>query len=510
DNSLCILCGRCVRICEEVRGACVLTFVGRGSESVVGTAMDRRLLDSGCQYCGACVDVCPTGSLSERAVRYERLPETELAAICAFCGQGCGLKVGTRGGRVIGAVPDREGAVNRGQACVRGRFLVKFAVDHPDRIRRPMIRRNGLLEETTWEEALATAAERLAAPGPGDFAAFSSGQISCEDLFVLHKFVDAALGPGRIDGPWAGSAAAELKEIFRAKGTAASLNFRIDDVGEAKTIVLIGEDVAVTQPIVGVAINQASRKGAEIVVLGPESGPSDLKLEVVKPALILFGPELLGARGGRSRLKRILDKAVAFGGRVIAMDRESNIRGGLEISAAFSSGTKPRRDPRALYIAGGYPKIERGAAEIVIVQGSYMDENASSADIVFPETTSFEADGTFINVEGRAQLSRQAAEPRAEARPGWAIVAGLAAKMGRAGFGYSSAADVREEIARTVPSLSGLAAGEFPAEGVFVAEKAAPEKPAAGHDAPVPRGVDDYKGLDMARTNKSLRLIRGR
>jgi len=76
DNSLCILCGRCVRVCREVRGASVLTFVSRGSGTVVGTALDRRLLDSGCQFCGACVDACPTGSLADRAVRYERLPET--------------------------------------------------------------------------------------------------------------------------------------------------------------------------------------------------------------------------------------------------------------------------------------------------------------------------------------------------------------------------------------------------------------------------------------------------
>jgi NADH dehydrogenase/NADH:ubiquinone oxidoreductase subunit G len=274
--------------------------------------------------------------------------------------------------------------------------------------------------------------------------------------------------------------------------------------------VLIGEDVAVTQPIVGVAINEAERRGTEVVILGPKDSPADCELKSGDPALILFGPEILRTPDGRGRLRKLLDKALAAGGRVIALDREANLRGGLEISGVFPAGAKAARRARALYIAGGYPQIERGGAELVIVQGSYMDDNAATADIVFPETTSFEADGTFINVEGRAQLSRKVIEPRAEARPGWAIVAELAAKMGRTGFAYSSAGDVRKELARAVPSLSGLAADEIPAGGIFVAEEAAPEQPVAGHGAKVSRGADDYKGLDMARTNKSLRLIRGR
>jgi predicted molibdopterin-dependent oxidoreductase YjgC len=270
DNSLCILCGRCVRACHEVRGACVLTFVSRGSTTVVGTALDRRLLESECRFCGACVDVCPTGSLAERAVRYERLPETEKKTICPFCGQGCGLRIGLRDGRILGAAPDPEGAVNLGQACVKGRFLVKNAVHHPRRLLRPMVRKNGSLRESTWEEALAAAAERLGDAGGGQTAVAASAQSSCEDLFVLHKFASEVLKASAAAGPWPGSAAAGLRDLGRAAGQTFPLNFHLSDIGRAGTIMLFGEDLPVTQPIVGLAVNRAVRNGAALVGIGTE------------------------------------------------------------------------------------------------------------------------------------------------------------------------------------------------------------------------------------------------
>jgi len=100
DDNLCILCGRCIRVCEEVRGASVLSFVQRGGRTEVGTAFDRTLLDSGCRFCGACVDVCPTAALVERAARPQPRPDRTAAIVCPFCAQGCRLDLGIREDRV--------------------------------------------------------------------------------------------------------------------------------------------------------------------------------------------------------------------------------------------------------------------------------------------------------------------------------------------------------------------------------------------------------------------------
>jgi NADH dehydrogenase/NADH:ubiquinone oxidoreductase subunit G len=587
DNSLCILCGRCVRVCHEVRGASVLTFASRGSETVIGTAQNGRLLDTGCRFCGACVDVCPTGSLAERGLRYERPPDTEKPALCPFCGQGCRLRIGLREGRVLGSVPDPDGEVNRGQACVKGRFLVKSAIHHPRRLLRPMVRKEGRLLEVPWDEALAAAAGRLAEAGIGRVAVAFSAQSSCEDIFVLARFSSEILNAPAVTGPWVRSAAAEFGGLGRAAGKPVSMNFFMSAIGRAGVIMQFGGDMHVTQPILELEVTKAVRNGAALVNVvleggqanrqasiktrvGPGELPGFLKamaaavgkgpgqardqgqgpksprsksgtsrekideiaglLESRRPALFLFGPTFLKAAGDRTGLAALAELAARTGGRIIPLDGEANLRGGLEIAGAFplktASGEElamaafSHREIRALYLAGPFPVLRPGAAEVVIVQGSYLDENAAAADIVFPETTSFESDGIFINVEGRVQVSAEAVAPQGEARLGWRILGELAAKMGSTGFAYSSVEEVRRDLARLVPAFQNLTPEPAPPGGLFLIEEArradvlASGREVSGPDIdfrswPVPN-PDDYKGLNLALDHKSLKLVRGR
>jgi len=594
DNSLCILCGRCVRVCQEIRGASVLTFVSRGSRTVIGTALDRRLLDSGCQFCGACIDVCPTGSLTERAVRYESPAETESKVVCPLCGQGCGLLVRSREGRIRGAAPDPESPVNRGQACVRGRFLVSAAAHHPHRLLKPMIRDNGALREATWDEALEAAAARLAGFGPGEVDVAASADSSCEDLFVLHRFASETLKARSVSGPWTDSASARLKEA----GRAFSPNFRLSDIGRAGTILLLGENLPLTQPLVHLEIVRALRKGGAVVSVGPAESPyspsgavgfgvpdgkggllvsaltasllespdpqaaripgfEDFRasfgdfdlakalralgipkarlfeiarlLSGVKPLAILFGTAFLESGGGRDGLMGLADLALLAGGRLIALDGGANSRGGLAIATAFTdrspkadgrSGTGAAKAARALYIAGPSTKVRPGEAEFVIFQGSYLDEQAAAADVLLPETTAFEASGTTVNVEGRIQVSGAAIGPSGGARQGWSILSQLAAKIDPPGFVYESAEEIRADLARAVPAFKalGLPGGqsgetflEEEASGAKAFSGAGPGRASAPKDGHVSsQDPDVYKGLDLAREHKSLKLVRGR
>lgn len=597
DNSLCILCGRCVRICREVRGASVLTFVSRGSRTVVGTALDRRLVDSGCQFCGACVDVCPTGSLAERAVRYDLLHEAEEKIICPLCGQGCGMNVGLREGRILGTSPDPDGRVNRGQACVRGRFLARPAVYHPRRLLRPLIRENASLREASWEEALTVAATRLAGFRPGEVAVYASAQNSCEDLYVLHKFAAEVLKAPAVAGSWAGSAAATLRALGRASGQAVPMNFRISDIGRAGAALVLGEDLPVSQPIVGLEVHKAAEKGAALIRIaaadgrpwsggGNEfrvpSGKSELFLTVLAalapkstrasltesrgadkfravlgavdtaksaralslsikalreaalrlsgspPPFFLFGPDFVSGEEGLSGLAALWNLALLVGGRLVPLDREANMRGGIEIAETFAArlsrgaermDTSGHPGPRALYLAGPYSKLEAGAADFVIIQASYSDENSEAADIVLPETTSFEAAGTLVNIEGRVQFSAPAIGPLGEAKPGWWILKSLAARLGAAGFGFESADEVRKELA-SVPAFGMITAQASRPDDLFLVEGAAGAgafldvAAARSWDTRRPHVIspnpDEYKGLNMARENKSLKLVRGR
>jgi len=122
DYNLCILCGRCVRMCQEIRIANVLAYKHRGRNTVIGPAFDRTHLEAGCEFCGACVAVCPTGSLREKVREWEGKPEREETSTCSFCGVGCQVRLLIKGNRVIGSLPAQDPLVNNGQLCVKGRF----------------------------------------------------------------------------------------------------------------------------------------------------------------------------------------------------------------------------------------------------------------------------------------------------------------------------------------------------------------------------------------------------
>jgi NADH dehydrogenase/NADH:ubiquinone oxidoreductase subunit G len=510
DNSLCILCGRCVRVCQEIRGASVLTFVARGSETVIGTALDRRLLDSACQFCGACVDVCPTGALTDRTTRYERPAESEARSVCTLCGQGCGLLVQTRSDRIVRTLPDPEGRVNHGQACVKGRFLVRTALAHPRRLRQPLVRENGNLRESDWEYALTSAASRLAGIGAGQVALAASAQSSCEDLFLLHRFAAEVLGGASVAGPWSDSAAAALKGLDQG----AALNFAMEEIAEAGTIVVVGVDLALTQPIVGLHVNRAVTNGSALIRVEAGKGFADLarRLDSAKPVLVLFGPELIAARQGSARLAELRELVARVGGRLVALDRDSNIRGALALSEAFSAGPASKA-PRVLYIAGPIaPPPKPGRTGLVIVHAGFEDELIAAADFVFPEALPFEVEGTFVNVEGRIQIAPAVVPPPGQARPGWWIFKELAGRLGAKKFAYESPAEVRAAMAAGVHALAAAAGpGEAP---MFVAEEtgAAPGRPTPPGRAgkPALRDPDVWHGLRLAEESKGLKVVRGR
>lgn len=270
DYNLCILCGRCVRICHEVRGASVLTFVRRGPRTEISTALNGRLLDSQCLFCGACIDVCPTGALAERGARYLPPPEEKKSALCGFCSQGCELTLEIGKGRIQAALPASKGAVNQGQACLRGRFLLKEAVYHPRRILKPMVRKNGALEETTWDEALDLTARKLAGISPDAISLWGTSQNTCEDAFVFRRFGREGLKTADVAGPEMFSAAAAYRRFIQAHRIEAVLNFRIPDLSRMKAFVLFGEELPDAQPMLWLEVHKAIRQGARLITVGPE------------------------------------------------------------------------------------------------------------------------------------------------------------------------------------------------------------------------------------------------
>ncbi|MGB8951607.1 MAG: molybdopterin-dependent oxidoreductase [Candidatus Aminicenantales bacterium] len=269
DYNLCILCGRCVRICHEVRGASALAFIFRGNKAVVGTVFDRTLRETGCQFCGACVDVCPTGALVERAVRYDGIPDKKSGSVCALCSLGCELELNIKDGKILCALPAEGGAVNRGQACVKGRFLVRDIVHHPKRILRPLVRKSRGLEEVSWEEALNLVARKMSGYEGKEIGIVAAAEGTCEDSYIFHKFAREGLKTENFSISAEFSPLAGLWNFLHERGVVPGLNWRIEDIRNARVLFTMGGDLPAAHPIVWLEVLKAVRNGAKLLAAGP-------------------------------------------------------------------------------------------------------------------------------------------------------------------------------------------------------------------------------------------------
>jgi len=269
NYNLCILCGRCVRVCHEIRGASTVTFVFRGSKAVVGTVLDRPLREAGCQFCGACVDICPTGALTERTIKYEPLPESQATTICPLCSIGCELDVSLNAGRILSTRPSKEGVVNQGQACVKGRFVIKDTVYGSKRILKPLIRRKKELEEVSWEEALDFVAKRIKAYKGKEIGLITSPQISCEDSYLLERFAQEVIKSKNVNISTHKSPFESLYSLLQKSQIKYQFNFNKEDISEADVIFLSGADLAVSHPILWLEVLKAVRKGARLIMVSP-------------------------------------------------------------------------------------------------------------------------------------------------------------------------------------------------------------------------------------------------
>ncbi|HJM78588.1 MAG TPA: 4Fe-4S dicluster domain-containing protein, partial [Candidatus Pelagibacter bacterium] len=150
DN--CINCGRCVRACDEIQGSFVLTMSGRGFESKITTDNDMLFGDSSCVSCGACAHTCPTDAISDVFASKSASYDHKVRTTCSYCGVGCNLEASVKDGKVVSIDTPKETEVNAGHSCVKGRYAFGF-YEHPDRLRNPLIKKNGKFEKASWNEA---------------------------------------------------------------------------------------------------------------------------------------------------------------------------------------------------------------------------------------------------------------------------------------------------------------------------------------------------------------------
>lgn len=465
DPDYCILCGRCVRVCKE-QGTNVLDFMGRGVGSKVVTAMDKPLHESGCTFCGSCIDVCPVNAILE-ADRWRRGREWEYektGSVCLSCGNGCDIIISKKDGCIvkINAGAD-EGSVEN-YICAIGRFgFDSLASDA--RVTAPMKREGGRLVETTWKDAIKIISGKLKKSGKNT-GIVSTGSMLNQDAFVLSKLASdviktknvdttvslyadadsmkfsdsvdldsmnlivlAGINPSQWERVLPALDASVRKRVARGAklvvinpheakiASAAAINIRDDEISALKQI---------SKALIGKGIKAAKDFESAVSDVNPTEDAnkaSDL-LADTKDAVIFTAPSLFKAAKNLSLLAHV---------KVVAVPLEANARG--VVAMGLTTGAKTYQEMVSggvdlLYAIGELPLSKRPEVNFLIVQTSYMTELAKQADVVLPSAAYLESKGTIINYLGKIKDLTKVIEPAGAARQHKDIFIELSKAMG--------------------------------------------------------------------------------
>ncbi|MFO8057014.1 MAG: molybdopterin-dependent oxidoreductase, partial [bacterium] len=191
DLNLCILCGRCWRICEKIHGTPAISIVNRGKEAKIGTSFGRSYVDAGCTFCGACVDICPTGSLSDRYAKWYGEPDEQWSSACIICPEGCAVWTSTEDKKIVAnhmTSFDREARL-----CAIGRFAYPQIVNSPDRLVRPYVKEEGELISASWDDALTRVSEALKDYKGEQFAVIAAEASEREVKYLYQRLAEEVM-----------------------------------------------------------------------------------------------------------------------------------------------------------------------------------------------------------------------------------------------------------------------------------------------------------------------------
>jgi len=280
DLSKCINCYRCVRACDEVQGEFILSMAGRGFDSKIIKGIDDSFMDSDCVSCGACAQACPTSAISDVFQSKAVTSAEKTRTICTYCGVGCNLEVSTRNGEILSIQAPYEAEANQGHTCLKGRYAFKF-YNHPDRLKSPMIKKNGKLEEVSWDEVYDHLANKFTQikeeHGPNAIAGISSARTPNEENYLMQKFMRAVIGTNNIDCCARVCHSPTALGMQRTFGTGAATN-SIEDLDHTDCILVCGANPTDAHPVTGARIKQTVMKGATLIVIDPR------KIELAKYA----------------------------------------------------------------------------------------------------------------------------------------------------------------------------------------------------------------------------------
>src|SRR5438105_4908333 len=474
DRPRCILCYRCVRVCGEGMDVWALGVKNRGVTSLIAPNQQDHLE---CEECGMCIDICPVGALTSGAYRYKtRTWEmNHVGTVCTHCGDGCKTTLGVRradtGMEIVRGDNRDKSGINGDFLCIKGRYAFDFS-QHEDRLKQPLVRKDGRLVPTSWEEALGAAADGLKkardSKGGAGIGVIGSNRTTNEENYLLQKFARTVLGTSNIDHHRTADFPAFAAALSGKENSTATMR----DVLNAPAVLLIGNDPTDQHPLVAWNIRTAVRlRQSRLYTIN--SGDIKLKRQSAVYAKVPKGTEgrLLNFFAGddsaaagsetksrealvnmRDKLRAEKELVVIFGSELRAADIATlvktfpaakflcladyaNSRGaadmglypdllpgyqpvagqpGMHLQQMLAAAKEGKIE--ALYIVGSNPVARYGidAASLekpfVVVQDMFLTETATIADVVLPACSAYEKSGTFTNTAGDLQQVKKAGD----------------------------------------------------------------------------------------------------
>ncbi len=501
DPNKCILCGLCVRVCDEVMGVAALGLVERGFDTVVKPTLEKPLIESGCVSCGQCVSVCPTGALQERLSIPKSVPldTVETDSTCPYCSVGCSITLETHGNMLIKSIPDKDGVVNNGLLCGKGRFGFDCS-ELEDKLIEPLVKQDGELDNAPYYDAFVMTAKKMqsviAKHGRDAAAIAVSDRMTNEEAYAIKSLADAM-------GTKIFSFNNRESGLEKVIGINASPN-AIDELLSTEVALVVGFST-VDHPVIELKLKQAAEKGVKVILVNPEDMPQHFGFaekviykkntnkflkEIAKA--IVDSNNVMKAKGFKEfkadlesvkvtkEAQEVADlylnakkSMIVFQQNVVTTDTATLLAdiavvsghiggardGILQVKAknnsqglidlGITAGAEAMDGVKGLIIFGEDPDYDFSGLEHLTVIDTYLTKTGEQADVVIPGSGFASVDGTFTNTESRLMLVQEAVEEDV-AYTNWEVAAEIA-NIFEVEFPWAETADISEEMEDEVP-----------------------------------------------------------
>lgn len=445
DVDRCVLCGRCVRICDEVVNVQAISFLNRGHETYIGTAFDQPW---DCEFCGQCMSVCPVGSLNNRVYLFKNRPWNLQVqeSVCGLCSCGCNVNLEYEGNELY-RMTDKEDSINHGYLCAKGRFGFEL-VNRADREVQPQVKSGSEKKAVSLDEAVKVVAEKLKGFAPETVGVLVSPRLTNEEAFSAQKFAREVL---------------KTNNVYSVESAAFCPEATYAEVENADAVLVLNIDVTESNPILGLAVRHAARKkGADLTVFYPSytalkrlakrfvtGTPESVYAEmdklvaaIAKPAgdykavaeklkgaehpVLVFNPYnaadayyVSAIKAAVPAVKLVPAKAKNNSQGIVDMGALNGfgpglaeVTAGADLKEALAGGKL-----KALLVLGenlfvrtGYAEAAEklGGLEFLAVCDPFASETTEKAHVWIPTATFAEKSGSFTNLEGRVQTISKA------------------------------------------------------------------------------------------------------